>query len=86
MKKKIKIFLYNPYPAIGGVDTTIKNFFQSLDNNYAIEYITLKKTKRLKKTNINYTVINSSSTFRSFFKIYKIFCKLFKATTQTRSY
>jgi glycosyltransferase involved in cell wall biosynthesis len=73
LKKKIKIFLYNPYPAIGGVDTTIKNFFQSLDNNYAIEYITLKKTKRLKKTNINYTVINSSSTFRSFFKIYKIF-------------
>jgi len=65
--------LYNPYPSIGGVDTTIKNFFQSLDNSYKIEYITLKKTKRLKKLNIKYTVINSSSTFKSFFKVYKIF-------------
>ena len=73
MKKKIKIFLFNPYPAIGGVDTTIKRFIQSLNNNFEIEYISLKKVKGLKKSNIKNTVINSNSTFKSFFKIYKIF-------------
>ncbi len=82
MKNKIKIFLYNPYPAIGGVDTTIKKFFQSLNNNYKIEYITLKKTKKLKRSNVKYTVINSSSTFKSFFKI----CKIFKEDNHEKKF
>ena len=44
MKKKTKIFFFNPYPTIGGVDTVIKKFINSLDlRYYNIEYLTLKK-------------------------------------------
>ena len=73
MKKKTKIFLFNPYPAIGGVDTTIRRFFQSLNNDFEIEYLSLKKTEKFSNSNIKNTIINSTSTFKSFFKIYKIF-------------
>ena len=72
MKKKTKIFLYNPYPAIGGVDTTIKRFLPSLKKKYAIEYISLDK-KIINEGSIQNTVIKSKSAFKSFFKIYKIF-------------
>ncbi len=75
MKKKTKIFIFNPYPAIGGVDTTIKKLTSSLPEKFQIEYLSLKKTENLKKHNIKNTVIKSNSTFRSFFKIYKIFDK-----------
>lgn len=73
MKKKTKIYLYNPYPAIGGVDTTIKRLLFSLDRSYEIEYLSLKKAENYKRKNIKNTVIKSSSTLRSFFQIYKIF-------------
>ena len=63
MKKKNKIFIFNPYPAIGGVDTTIKKFIFSLPNNYQVEYLSLKKTENFRKNNIKNTVINSNSTF-----------------------
>lgn len=75
MKKKTKIYLFNPYPAIGGVDTTIKRLLFSLDRNYQIEYLSLKKAENYKKSNIKNTVIKSSSTLRSFFQIYKIYKK-----------
>lgn len=73
MKKKIKIFLFNPYPAVGGVDTTIKRLLQSLDNSFDIEYLSLKKTENFKQKNIKNRIIDSDSTLRGFFKIYKIF-------------
>ena len=73
MKKKTKIFLFNPYPAIGGVDTTVKRLLYSLGSNYEVEYLSLKKTEKFKKSNIKNTVIKSKSTFRSFLQIYKIF-------------
>lgn len=73
MKKKTKIFIFNPYPAVGGVDTTIKKFILSLSGKFQIEYLSLKKTENFKKHNIKNTVIKSNSTFRSFFQIYKIF-------------
>ena len=73
MKNKTKIYLFNPYPAIGGVDTTIKRLLFSLDNNYEIEYLSLKKTENYKKKNIKNTVIETTSTLKSFFQIYKIF-------------
>jgi len=73
LKKKTKIFIFNPYPAVGGVDTIIKRFFESLNDNYIIEYLSLRKTEKFSSSNIKNTVINSSSTFKSFFKIYKIF-------------
>ena len=73
LKKKTKIFLFNPYPGVGGVDTIIKRFFESLNDDYVIEYLSLKKAEKFSSLNIKNTVINSSSTLKSFFKIYKIF-------------
>ena len=47
--KKIKIFLFNPYPSIGGVDTTIFRFINSLNlNKFEVEYLSLKKVKYFK--------------------------------------
>ena len=73
MKKKTKIFIFNPYPAIGGVDSTIKKFVLSFSEEFQIEYLSLRKTENFKKNNIKNTVIKSNSTFGSFFEIYKIF-------------
>ena len=73
LKKKTKIVLFNPYPGVGGVDTIIKRFFESLNYDYFIEYLSLKKAEKFSSLNIKNTVINSSSTLKSFFKIYKIF-------------
>ena len=75
MKKKTKIFIFNPYPAIGGVDTSIKKFIYSLSEKFQIEYLSLRKTENFQKRNIKNTVIKSNSTFKSFFKIYKVFNK-----------
>ena len=69
--KKTIIFFFNPYPAVGGGDTTIKRFINSLNNNYEVYYLTLKKTKNFNKK-IKYIQLNSNSTFFSFFKILKI--------------
>ena len=67
--KKIKIFLFNPYPSIGGVDTTIYRFINSLNlNKFEVEYLSLKKVKYFKNKNIIYTKIKSRSTFLSFLK------------------
>jgi len=73
LKKKIKIFVFNPYPAIGGVDTSLKRFLLSLGKNYEIEYFSLRKAENLKRSNIKNTIINSKSTLMGFFKIYKIY-------------
>ena len=73
MSKKAKIFLFNPYPSIGGVDNTINEFILSLKNKFDIEYISIYKKNIDKKKNIKNTIIRSRSTFWSFFKIYKIF-------------
>ncbi len=73
MKKKTKIFLFNPYPAVGGVDTTIKRFLPFLKKKFDIEYISLTKKNCILEKNVKNTTINTTSTFRSFFKIYKIY-------------
>lgn len=73
MKNKIKIFIFNPYPAIGGVDNTIKSFFSDTNSNFEIEYLSLKKNTFFKNKQIKNTVIKATSTFSSFFKIYKIY-------------
>ena len=67
MRNKIKIYLFNPYRSLGGVDTTIRRFLLSLNNNFQIEYLSLKKAENFNKSNIRNTVINSSSTFQAFF-------------------
>ena len=76
MKKKLKIYLFNPYPSIGGVDSTIFRFMNSLDlNRIEVEYLSLKRVKYLKNKKIIYTKIDAKSTFLSFFKILKIIKK-----------
>ena len=76
MKKRIKIFLFIPYPAIGGVDTSISRFIDSIDlSKIDVEYLSLKKVKDNKNKKITFTKIDSKSTFLSFFKIIKIIKK-----------
>ena len=76
MKKKIKIFLFNPYPSIGGVDSTIFKFLNSLDlNRIEVEYLSLKKVKYFKNKKIIYTKNYSNSPFLSFFEMLKIIKK-----------
>ena len=59
MKKKIKIYLFNPYPSIGGVDTTIFRFINSLDlNRIEVEYLSLKKVKYFENKKIIYRKID----------------------------
>ena len=76
MKKKFKIFLFNPYPGLGGVDVTIFRFINSLNlNRIEVEYLSLNKVKYFKNKKIIYTKIDSKSTFLSFFEIFKIIKK-----------
>ena len=77
MHKKYKIFLFNPYPSIGGADTTLNRFINSIDfNKFDVEYLSLKKVKYNKNKKIVFTKLNSNSTFLSFFEIYKIVKKI----------
>ena len=76
MKKKTKIFIFNPYPAIGGVDTSIKKFIYSLSEKFQIEYLSLRKTENFQKRNIKNTVIKSNSTFKIFLKFTKFLIKI----------
>ena len=66
MNKKLKIFLFNPYPSIGGVDNTINEFILSLKDKFDLEYISLNQKDILKKKNIKNTIIRSRSTFGVF--------------------
>tara|TARA_B110000967_G_C18861169_1_gene550023 strand:+ start:65 stop:1153 length:1089 start_codon:yes stop_codon:yes gene_type:complete len=76
MKNKYKIFLFNPYPSIGGVDTTINRLINSIDfKKFNVEYLSLKKVRYNKNKKVIYTKLNSSSTFLSFFEIYRILKK-----------
>ena len=71
--KKYKIFLFNPYPCIGGADTTISKFVNSIDyNKFDVEYLSLKEVKYNINKKIIYTRLKSKSTFLSFFEIYRI--------------
>ena len=73
MNNKTKIYLFNPYPGIGGADTTISRFIKSINlNKYEVEYITLNKDKILFNKKIKKTQISSNSTFLSFFQLIKI--------------
>ena len=75
-KKKIKIFFFNPYPNIGGADTTIHRFINSINlKKYEVDYLTLEKNKKAFKRNINHIKLDTNSTFLSFFKIIKLIKK-----------
>jgi glycosyltransferase involved in cell wall biosynthesis len=76
MPNKYKIFLFNPYPGIGGTDTTINRLINSIDfKRFDVEYLSLKKVKYNKNKKVIFTQLNSSSTFFSFFEICKILKK-----------
>ncbi len=73
MNNKYKIFLFNPYPGIGGADTTINNFASSINyNKFDVEYLSLKEIKYKINKQIVFKTLKSNSTFFSFFEIYKI--------------
>ena len=73
MNNKTKIYIFNPYPGIGGADTTISRFIKSINlNKYEVEYITLNNNKISFNKKIKKTQINSNSTFLSFFQLIKI--------------
>ena len=76
MNKKYKIFLFNPYPNIGGADTTINRLIESIDfKKFDVEYLSLKKVKHFRNKKVTFTKLNSLSTFFSFFEISKIIKK-----------
>ena len=69
---KISLYIYDPYPEIGGADATIWKFIDSLDfQKYELTYFSLRPAKRINKK-INYIIIQSNSVFFSFLKIKKI--------------
>ena len=56
MNTKTKVYFFNPYPGIGGADTTINKIINSIDlNSYEVEYFTINKTKKLFQNKIKYT-------------------------------
>ena len=76
MNNKTKIYFFNPYPGIGGADTTISKFINSVNfSKYEVEYITLRKSKVSLSKKIKRTQLNSNSTFLSFFQLIKIIKK-----------
>ncbi len=54
IKKKIKLFVFNPYSQLGGTDLSLSRLFEYLKktNNYEITYICLNKSK------IKYKILN----------------------------
>lgn len=71
----VKLFVFNPYPAIGGGDTTLNRFIKNINlNKFDVYYFSLKKVKvRFKK--IKYIQLKSQSTFKAIFEIKKILKK-----------
>ena len=69
---KTSIFVFNPYPSVGGADTTMLRFTKSVDfKKYNLTYFSLTDIRKFSKK-INFVKINSNSTFLSFFIIKKI--------------
>ena len=72
---RISLYIFNPYPAVGGADTTMLKFISSLDfAKYNLTYFSLRPVKHVNK-NIKYIVFKTNSVFFSFFKIKKIILK-----------
>jgi len=71
--KKTRVFFFNPYPAVGGVDTVLQKFINNIDlKYYNVEYITLKKSGLKFNKKIKYTNLKKNSTFLSYLKILKM--------------
>ena len=69
---KTKLYVYNPYPAVGGSETTLSRFLNSIDKNkFEIVLLSLRNNINF-FTKIKLIKLNSITTFFSFFKIRKI--------------
>jgi glycosyltransferase involved in cell wall biosynthesis len=69
---KISLYIYNPYPSIGGGDKTLARFINSINfKKFEVTYLSLKYSAKISKK-INYIKLNSKSTFWSFIEIKKI--------------
>ena len=69
---KISLYIFDPYPAVGGANSTIQKFIASLDlDKYELTYFSLRPPVYINKK-INFITINSNSVFFSFYKIRKI--------------
>jgi len=69
---KTKLYIYNPYPSVGGSETTLVRFLNSIDRNkYDISLLSLRNNINF-FSKIKFIHLNSISTFFSFFKIRKI--------------
>jgi glycosyltransferase involved in cell wall biosynthesis len=75
MINKTKIYIFHPYPGIGGADVFLERLIKGIDPyKYDIEFISLTEClfKKKIKNNVKFTKIVSIKTLYSFFKIIKI--------------
>jgi glycosyltransferase involved in cell wall biosynthesis len=69
---KISLYIFDPYPKVGGANATIWKFIDSLDfKKYDLTYFSLRPARHINKK-ISYIIIDSNSVFFSFLKIKKI--------------
>jgi hypothetical protein len=67
---RIKLYIYNPYPSVGGSETTLVRFINSIDKNkYEVVLLSLKNNINF-FAKIKFINLNSISTLLSFFKIF----------------
>ncbi len=72
---RTKLYIYNPYPSVGGSETTLLRFINSIDKNkYDVILLSLKNNINV-FAKIKFIRLNSISTLLSFFKIRKIILK-----------
>ena len=72
---RIKLYIYNPYPSVGGSETTLVRFINSIDKNkYEVVLLSLKNNINF-FAKIKFINLNSISTLLSFFIIRKIILK-----------
>ena len=74
--KKYRIFIFHPYPDIGGADRSIIRLING-QKNHEIILITLKKANYDKFLNkkINYILLKSNRVLFCIFELYKIIKK-----------
>ena len=66
---KTSLYVFNPYPGIGGGDTTLKRLINSINlNKFNVIYFSLSKIQKFSKK-IKFIKLNSKSTFFSFLKL-----------------
>ena len=69
---KTTLYIFNPYPSVGGADTTLHRFVNSINSKeFNIVYFSLKKKNFFSKK-IKFIKLESHSTFLSFLQIKKI--------------